>query len=158
MMHAGHTASSTCSSTINVTGAGQGGAGPCSISGLTLSSGDLWTTGSYNSLVGTISAGTISAGAIGASGGSPWMTQSPAGGKINLSGENADIEVNGWSLVAAVKRIEERLGLFQPNPELEQEWADLRELGDQYRKLEQQIKEKQATWDRLKAMPAPEID
>jgi hypothetical protein len=89
----------------------------------------------------------------------PWMTQaSLSSPKIQLNGESADIEVNGWSLVAAVKRIEQRLGLFQPNPELETEWSNLRELGEQYRKLEQQIKDKQATWDRLKAMPAPDID
>ena len=90
----------------------------------------------------------------------PWATYSPTSGttKINLSGENADIEVNGWSLVSAVKRIEERLGLFQPNPELEKEWADLKKLGDRYRKLEQHIKDKQTTWDRLKAMPKPDVD
>jgi len=88
----------------------------------------------------------------------PWFTQSPTSGRIQLNGEGADVEVNGWSLVAAVKRIEERLSLFQPNPELEKEWEDLRELGEQYRKLEQHIKDKQATWDRIKAMPAPEIE
>jgi hypothetical protein len=87
----------------------------------------------------------------------PWFTQNPST-RISLTGEDADIEVNGWSLVSAVKRIEERLGLYQPNPELEQEWADLRELGEQYRKLEQHIQDKQATWDKLKAMPAPDID
>jgi hypothetical protein len=75
-----------------------------------------------------------------------------------LDGENADVTVNGWSLVDAVKRIEERLGLYQPNPELEAEWEDLRALGEQYRKLEQHIKDKQATFDRLKAMPAPDLD
>jgi hypothetical protein len=47
---------------------------------------------------------------------------------------------------------------MQVNPELETEWTELRELGDRYRKLEQQILDKQATWDRLKAMPPPEID
>jgi hypothetical protein len=89
----------------------------------------------------------------------PWMTQSSLSApKIKLEGEGADVEINGWSLVAAVKRIEERLDLFQPNPKLEAEWSDLRELGEQYRKLEQHIKDKQATWDRLKAMPAPNID
>lgn len=93
----------------------------------------------------------------GGAAGSPWYTNSVSP-KIRLDGEGADVEVNGWSLVAAVKRIEERLGLYQPNPELEQEWADLRELGEQYRKLEQHIRDKQATWDRLKAMPAPEIE
>ena len=90
----------------------------------------------------------------------PWTTFNTASGstKIQLDGENADIRVNDWSLVDAVKRIEQRLGLYQPNPELEQEWAELRELGEQYRKLEQHIRDKQATWDRLKAMPAPEIE
>ena len=85
----------------------------------------------------------------------PWYTfdSNKASAKIQLDGEDADIQVNGWSLVAAVKRMEERLGLFQPNPELEQEWEDLRALGEQYRRLEQHIKDKQAVWDRLKAMP-----
>jgi hypothetical protein len=96
---------------------------------------------------------------IGSGGNAPWLTQSPfSAPKIQLNGEGADVEVNGWSLVAAVKRIEERLGLFQPNPELEQEWEELKQLGEQYRKLEQHIRDKQATWDRLKAMPAPNID
>ena len=87
----------------------------------------------------------------------PWTsyTSTP---KIRLDGDGADIEVNGWSLVDAVKRIEERLAIMQPNPTLETEWAELRELGEQYRKLEQHIQEKQDTWDRLKAMPPPDID
>ena len=90
----------------------------------------------------------------------PWATFNPnkTSTKITLNGEGADIEVNGWSLVDAVKRIEERLGLYRPNPKLEEEWEELRELGEQYRKLEQHIKDKQATWDKLKAMPAPELD
>lgn len=96
---------------------------------------------------------------IGAGGNVPWLTQSPfSAPKIKLDGEGADVEVNGWSLVAAVKRIEERLDLFQLNPKLEAEWEELRELGEQYRKLEQHIKDKQATFERLKAMPAPEVD
>jgi hypothetical protein len=89
----------------------------------------------------------------------PW-TYNPTDirSKIQLDGEGADIEVNGWSLVDAVKQIEERLNLLQPNLKLESEWEELRSLGEQYRQLEQQIKEKQATWDRLKAMPPPAID
>ena len=86
---------------------------------------------------------------------SPWATNST---KIKLDGEGADIEVNGWSLVDAIQRIEERLNILHPNDKLEAEWAELRALGDQYRRLEKHIQEKQATWDRLKAMPPPEID
>ena len=83
----------------------------------------------------------------------PWYTFNPTttSAKIQLDGESADIQVNGWSLVAAVKRIEQRLDLLQPNPELEREWEDLRALGEQYRKLEQHIRDKQATWARLTA-------
>jgi hypothetical protein len=78
--------------------------------------------------------------------------------KIRLDGDGADIEVNGWSLVDSIKQIEERLNILQPNTKLESEWAELRELGEQYRKLEQHIKDKQATWDRVKAMPPPAIN
>ena len=98
---------------------------------------------------------------IGSGSNLPWMTSTlgqMSAPKIQLNGEGADVEVNGWSLVDAVKRIEERLGLFQPNPELEKEWEDLQALGEQYRKLEQYIRDKQATFDRIKAMPAPDID
>jgi len=87
---------------------------------------------------------------------SPWSTSiSP---KLRLDGEGADIEVNGWSLIDSIKKIEERLNILHPNEKLEAEWEELRTLGEQYRKLEQHIKDKQATWDRLKAMPPPVVD
>jgi hypothetical protein len=88
----------------------------------------------------------------------PWFTQNTTSSKINLDGEGADIVVNGSSLVDAINSIRDRLNCLQINPELEKEWEELGALGDQYRKLEKQILEKQATWDRLKAMPPPEID
>jgi hypothetical protein len=121
------------------------------------SSASTITSGPYGLIGGaqypnvTVSSGTGFA--------SPWLSTNANGaGKIRLEGDGADVEVNGWSLVAAVKRIEQRLGLYQPNPELEAEWDELRELGEQYRKLEQHIRDKQATWDRIKTMPAPNID
>ena len=91
---------------------------------------------------------------------SPWTYSSPntASSKITLQGADADIEINGVSLWMTMQEIANRLNIMQVNPELETEWTELRELGDRYRKLEQQILDKQATWDRLKAMPAPEID
>ena len=87
---------------------------------------------------------------------SPWTYNSSP--KIQLNGEGADIELNGWSLIESFKKIEERLNILHPNTKLEAEWEELRALGDKYRELEQQIKDKQATWDRLKAMPPPVID
>ena len=109
------------------------------------------------SLGNTTSPYTISSGAGVTGINSPWATYNPAP-KIRLDGEGADIEVNGWSLVDAIKKIEERLNILHPNTELETEWAELRALGEQYRKLEQHIKDKQATWDRLKAMPPPVVE
>lgn len=86
----------------------------------------------------------------------PWTNHvSP---KIRLDGEGADIEVNGESLIGMIKKIEERLNILHPDEKLETEWEELRALGEQYRKLEQHIKDKQATWDRLKAMPPPVVE
>ena len=86
----------------------------------------------------------------------PWTYNSSP--KIQLNGEGADIELNGWSLIESFKKIEERLNILTPNTKLEEEWEELRALGDKYRELEQHIKDKQATWDRLKAMPPPVVE
>ena len=89
----------------------------------------------------------------------PWVQSPPmAGPKITLEGPDADIEINGVSLWTTMQEIANRLNIMHTNPELETEWAELRELGEKYKQLEQQIKEKQATWDRLKAMPPPVIE
>lgn len=85
-----------------------------------------------------------------------WSNQ--ASSKIKLDGPDADIELNGESLVDMLRNIEQRLNILKPNESLEQEWEELRALGEQYRALEQHILAKQATWDKLKAMPPPEID
>jgi hypothetical protein len=49
-----------------------------------------------------------------------------------------------------MESVEQRLNILRPNPELEQEWDQLRALGEQYRELEQQLKEKSRMWDTLK--------
>ena len=89
-----------------------------------------------------------------------WNTQAGTivpSGTISLQGENADIRVNGVSLMDTLNTIAERLNILHPNPELETEWDQLRELGEQYRELEKQLKEKSEMWNTLKAMP-PTID
>ena len=90
---------------------------------------------------------------------SPWVQSPPmAGPKIRLEGADADIEINGVSLWATMQEISNRLNIMHTNPELETQWSELRELGEQYRKLEQHILDKQATFDRVRAMPAPDVD
>jgi hypothetical protein len=89
----------------------------------------------------------------------PWVQSPPmAGPKITLEGADADIEINGVSLWRTMQEIANRLNIMQTNPELEIEWAELRELGERYRTLEQHILDKQATFDRIRAMPAPDED
>lgn len=72
-------------------------------------------------------------------------------GLLELQGENADIVINGQSLMTMMQQIQERLNILTVNAELEADWDELRELGRQYRELEQHIKDKMATWQRLKA-------
>lgn len=69
---------------------------------------------------------------------------------ITLNGEGADIRVNGKSLGGAIDAIEQRLAILHPNPEIEKEWEELRQLGDRYRELEAEIKAKMQVWDVLK--------
>ena len=80
------------------------------------------------------------------------ITSTPSG-TLELQGQGADIKINGVSLTGVLKNIEERLNILRPNKELEADWDQLRELGDQYRRLETKLKEKSKMWEKLKAMP-----
>ena len=72
------------------------------------------------------------------------------GGQLHLEGDGADIHINGESLMKTLQALEQRLNILRPNTELEAEWDQLRELGDQYRQLEAELKEKQKMWNMLK--------
>ena len=79
----------------------------------------------------------------------PWTTTTNTG-KLKLEGDGADIEINGVSLMDL---LQERLNVLIPNPEIEAEWEELKRLGDQYRELEADIKEKMEMWNKLKSSP-----
>lgn len=116
-----------------------------------------------NLTVGSISAATLNSGAITGLGSTHpntvWSSNlsTNASGKIQLTGDNADIEVNGVSLMSVINGLKERLNWLEPNPKLESEWDELRELGERYRALEKQCKEKAEVWKKLKSMPPPTI-
>lgn len=63
---------------------------------------------------------------------------------------DGDITVRGRSLTEFMESVEQRLNILRPNPVLESEWDQLRELGEQYRELEQQLAEKAQMWQTLK--------
>jgi hypothetical protein len=69
--------------------------------------------------------------------------------KIQLDGPDADIEINGESMIGMLRAIEQRLNILKPNPDLESEWAELKALGDAYRKLEADIEAKMKTWNAI---------
>jgi hypothetical protein len=86
---------------------------------------------------------------------SDWSISTNQSATIDLKGDDADIRVNGRSLMDAIDALEQRLNILVPNPELEAEWEELRELGQRYRELEKKCQEKGDMWAKLKAMPAP---
>jgi hypothetical protein len=96
-------------------------------SGISANAGPYWTTGTTN----------ITA--------NPWATTTQSG-RMELTGDNADLVINGVSILEI---LEKRLNVLIPNPALEKEWDQLRALGDQYRALEADIKEKAEIWARL---------
>jgi hypothetical protein len=64
--------------------------------------------------------------------------------------EGGDIKIAGKSLSAAIEAIEERLGILNPNPELEDRWDQLKELRKQYMELEKDLLEKEKIMKILK--------
>jgi hypothetical protein len=67
-----------------------------------------------------------------------------------------DIEVNGRSVLATLTRIEQQLGILDPDLNLEDEWQELKKIGEEYRKKHEHIQSKLATFNRLKSNP-PEV-
>ena len=137
------------------------------LNGVTLTSGDVTTPNYTISATPWVGSATGSTTNLTWSNPNVWTTAgsfavNPSGisgagggnisaGKLSLNGDNADIQINGVSLVDMLKRIEERINILSVNTKLESEWDELRALGEQYRALEQSIIEKMKTWEKLKA-------
>ena len=64
--------------------------------------------------------------------------------------EGADIKIGDKSLTEAIEKIEERLGILNPNPELEERWDKLKELRKQYIEMEKDLLEKEKIMKILK--------
>ena len=75
------------------------------------------------------------------------------GATLKVNG-NADFEgevtIKGKNIADMFSKIEERLAILHPNPELEDRWDELKELGKRYKELEQEIIEKEKVWAILK--------
>ena len=75
---------------------------------------------------------------------SPTWSSQPTGTTGTLHAK--DVILDGVSLKTI---LEERLNILVPNPELEKEWAELKQLGDKYRQVEADLKEKARMWKAL---------
>lgn len=62
----------------------------------------------------------------------------------------SDLLLKGKSISDRLDAIEKRLMILQKNIELESEWDELRELGDKYKLLEENLIEKQKIYAILK--------
>ena len=71
--------------------------------------------------------------------------------KLSLDGEDADIEINGESLLAMIRGIQDRLNILTPDRELEKEWQELRDLREQYEAKLAECREKSTAWKALKS-------
>ncbi len=75
------------------------------------------------------------------------------GNSLSVKG-NADFEgevtIKGKSLTTTLDKIEERLAILHPNPELEDRWKELQSLREAYVELEREIIEKERVWAILK--------
>jgi hypothetical protein len=77
--------------------------------------------------------------------------------RISLTGNDADIEINGESVMGVLKEIRDRLGILKVSETMEAEWDELRELRQQYEAKLAECREKSEAWSALKQMPPPRI-
>lgn len=61
-----------------------------------------------------------------------------------------DIKIGSRSVLATLDVIAERLAILETNSKLEAEFEELRRLGNQYRELEAELKDRMQTWELLK--------
>jgi hypothetical protein len=70
---------------------------------------------------------------------------------MNIARINAeDLEINGKSVMKTLERIETQLGLLDCDEAMENDWKELREAGNKYRRVKKRIEEKLQTFSKLK--------
>jgi len=82
-----------------------------------------------------------------------YTSDNTSSGQLYVRGNatfEGDITLQGINLSDRLDKIEERLGILHPNKELEDRWAELKELGIRYKELEKEILDKEKVWKILK--------
>jgi hypothetical protein len=105
----------------------------------------------WGNVVGTPYTVTGAPGTISAGGN--WTTYNNQPSILKVAGDavfDGEVTIRGVKLDDRLTAIEERLGILRPNNDLEGKWEKLKALGEEYRKLEQEILEGENIWDILK--------
>ena len=103
--------------------------------------GNVGTPYTYTGAPGTINTG------------GNWTTYNNQPSILKVEGDaefKGEVTIRGVKLDERLTAIEERLGILRPNNDLEGKWEKLKALGEEYRKLEQEILEGENIWDILK--------
>jgi hypothetical protein len=103
--------------------------------------GNVGTPYTYTGAPGTINTG------------GNWTTYNNQPSIMRVEGDaefKGEVTIRGVKLDERLNAIEERLGILRPNNDLEGKWEKLKALGEEYRKLEQEILEGENIWDILK--------
>lgn len=118
--------------------------------------GDPLTTNTPGQVYTTTGTGNINWGNLNGTSTS-WATLSAdpnlSGHSLKVKGDadfDGEVTIKGKSLTDMIEKIEERLAILHPNPELEDRWDELKELGKRYKELEAEIIEKERMWAILK--------
>jgi hypothetical protein len=85
--------------------------------------------------------------------GGNWTTYNNQPSIMKVEGDaefKGEVTIRGVKLDERLNAIEERLGILRPNNDLEGKWEKLKALGEEYRKLEQEILEGESIWATLK--------
>lgn len=125
--------------TVSATGTATSGATLMTSNG-TLNWGNITYNSTYPQNSYTIASGSLSKGYT-------------YGQTIQVKGDadfEGDVRIKGVNLTERLDEIEKRLAILRPNNDLEGRWEELKELGEKYRQLEQEILEKEKVWEILK--------
>jgi hypothetical protein len=113
-------------------------------SNINLTSSYAWPTS------GTLSSNITSVGGT--------ITASNAFSVLGDADFNGNLTVKGTNITLLLERVqvslekmEQRLNILTIDPSLEERWEKLREIGEKYRTLEQEILEAEKTWKILKS-------
>lgn len=131
--------SATLGTASSITAGGSG----ATLTTTTGSGGLMWNNSNHTV---TASPYTVSNGTTG------WTAYNqPQVMKVECDAEfKGEVTIRGVKLDERLTAIEERLGILRPNNDLEGKWEKLKKLGEEYRKLEQEILEGEDIWATLK--------